>query len=351
MRVILIGAGISNALISILLRRQYGADLKLVVFDKSKNVGGRMTTSYDSEENPHCFLDTGAQYLTLTKSNSTTTKFFQELIDDNVIELLDKENIIGMRDNTNKINYTAPRGIASVVRYYFDQAAVQMNLSKHITNIDLSASKDKFSVSTSKEKLDEAETVIVTVPPPQILTDLKGSIAQLIEENKEVKDKLDQVKFSSRFSVGLFYPPSITSLNMPWRMYYVDKNENDCLRYLAIDNAKRNKNDPPFSLIAHTSVEFGAKYAEVDKTIIGEQVKEKIFQFLPKLPREVSNVKYHKWKYSQVIQSYPDKLGCVVLKENPLLVLAGDSFAGESNFEACIEAAIETVKKIGGLFK
>jgi hypothetical protein len=29
-----------------------------------------------------------------------------------------------------------------------------------------------------------------------------------------------------------------------------------------------------------------------------------------------------------------------------LLVLAGDSFAAESNFEACIEAAIETVKKI-----
>ncbi|CAF4395656.1 unnamed protein product, partial [Rotaria magnacalcarata] len=61
MRVILIGAGISNALISSLLRRQYGADLKLAVFDKSKNIGGRMTTSYDSDENPHCFLDIGAQ--------------------------------------------------------------------------------------------------------------------------------------------------------------------------------------------------------------------------------------------------------------------------------------------------
>ncbi|CAF4477011.1 unnamed protein product, partial [Rotaria magnacalcarata] len=64
------------------------------------------------------------------------------------------------------------------------------------------------SVSTSEEKLDEAEAVIVTVPPPQILTTIKGSIAQLIDDNKEVKDKLDQVKFSSRFSVGLFYPPS-----------------------------------------------------------------------------------------------------------------------------------------------
>lgn len=37
-------------------------------------LGGRMTTSYDSEENLHCSVDIGAQYLTLTKSNGVTTK-------------------------------------------------------------------------------------------------------------------------------------------------------------------------------------------------------------------------------------------------------------------------------------
>jgi len=165
-------------------------------------------------------------------------------------------------------------------------------------------------------------------------------------DNKEIKDKLAQVKYSSRFAVGLFYSSSITNLNIPWHIYYVNRNDNDCLRFLAVDNAKRNKNEPPYSLIAHTSVEFGAKHIEDDKMIIGEQIKEKIFQFLPELSRDISNTKYHKWKYSQIIQPYPDKPGCVILNKNPLLVLAGDSFAAESNFEACIEAAIETVKKI-----
>jgi hypothetical protein len=60
-------------------------------------------------------------------------------------------------------------------------------------------------------------------------------------DNKEVKDKLAQVKYSSRFAVGLFYATSITNLNLPWRIYYVDKSEHDCLRFLAVDNAKRNK--------------------------------------------------------------------------------------------------------------
>jgi hypothetical protein len=58
--------------------------------------------------------------------------------------------------------------------------------------------------------------------------------------------------------------------------------------------------EPPFSLIAQTSVEFGAEHAEDNKMIIGEQIKEKIFQFLPELPRDISHTKYHKWKYSQV---------------------------------------------------
>ena len=93
MRVVLIGAGISGGLISLLLRRQFGPAIKLVVFDKGRNIGknqlflflflkvfncsilgGRMTTAYDSEENTHCSVDTGAQYLTLTKSNGVTTK-------------------------------------------------------------------------------------------------------------------------------------------------------------------------------------------------------------------------------------------------------------------------------------
>jgi hypothetical protein len=37
--------------------------------------------------------------------------------------------------------------------------------------------------------------------------------------------------------------------------------------------------------------------------VIGEQIKEKLFQFLPELPHDISNTKYHKWKYSQVCSS------------------------------------------------
>lgn len=55
-----------------------------------------------------------------------------------------------------------------------------MNLSKHINKIDLNSANDKLVVSTNEQQLDEAEVVVVTVPVPQILSQLKGSIAELI---------------------------------------------------------------------------------------------------------------------------------------------------------------------------
>ena len=55
-----------------------------------------------------------------------------------------------------------------------------MNLSKYITKIDFNATNDKFDVSDNDEKVDEAEAVIVTIPVPQILVQLKGSITQLM---------------------------------------------------------------------------------------------------------------------------------------------------------------------------
>ena len=146
--------------------------------------------------------------------------------------------------------------------------AVEMNLSKHVTKIDLNSSTDKFAIFVGEEQLDESEAVFVTIPVPQILGQLKGSIAQLIDtdkillrtvhettvsfvkdDDKEIRDKLAQVRYYSRFAVGLFYPPSITNLNIPWRIYSVDDEEHDFLRFLVVDNAKRNRS----SLLGYSS--------------------------------------------------------------------------------------------------
>lgn len=49
-------------------------------------------------------------------------RYFEELTNENIIQLLNKKDIIGMRENSQRIDYTAPRGINSVVNYFFDKA-------------------------------------------------------------------------------------------------------------------------------------------------------------------------------------------------------------------------------------
>ena len=58
--------------------------------------------------------------------------------------------------------------------------AAEIHVSKHVTKIDFNSSNDKFTIFADEEQLDESEVVIVTVPVPQILGHMKGSIAQLI---------------------------------------------------------------------------------------------------------------------------------------------------------------------------
>jgi protoporphyrinogen oxidase len=72
-----------------------------------------------------------------------------------------------------------------------------MNLSKRVTKIDLNSTNDKFTVSSNEEQLDEAEAVIVTVPAPQVLGQLKGSIAQLIGT--------DEILLKIIFYISLFF--------------------------------------------------------------------------------------------------------------------------------------------------
>ena len=74
---------------------------------------------------------------------------------------------------------------------------MEMHLSKHVTDINLNSSSDKFKISNNDEQLDEAEAVIVTIPAPQVLTQLKGSIAQYIgTETKPMSIGVENSSFS-----------------------------------------------------------------------------------------------------------------------------------------------------------
>ena len=80
------------------------------------------------------------------------------------------------------------------------------------------------------------DTVIVTIPTPQILN-LKGTIIKNIQENKEL---LENVRYSSRYALGLFFEPN-TEISFPWVAKYVAGNP--CIRFVCVDSRKRGKGE------------------------------------------------------------------------------------------------------------
>lgn len=53
-----------------------------------------------------------------------------------------------------------------------------------------------------------------------------------------MKRKLEAVKYSARYALGLFYEPG-THLNLPFKASYL--NDDPVFRYIAVDNEKRNR--------------------------------------------------------------------------------------------------------------
>ena len=54
--------------------------------------------------------------------------------------------------------------------------------------------------------------------------------------NADVLRNLQRVSYSSRYAMGLFFPPE-ASISYPWTAKYVSGNP--CVRYIAVDQAKR----------------------------------------------------------------------------------------------------------------
>ncbi len=122
----------------------------------------------------------------------------------------------------------------------------------------------------------------------------------LISSDSNLQRRLENVKYSTRFALGLFFdePKVLTSSKHP--LNYV---ENDPIfRYWCIENLKRTGTfAEPTSIVMHTNINFGAVNSEEDKDAMKPKLLKKACDIVPEttsLPD--SSVKCHKWKFSQV---------------------------------------------------
>ncbi|PVD39366.1 hypothetical protein C0Q70_01996 [Pomacea canaliculata] len=334
-KVLVVGAGMTGASAAALLRQRLPTDSSITVWDKARGAGGRMSTSRSSSDDK-CTVDLGAQYITLIEQyQARRQELYLNLVQKGILAPM-TGNVEGPNrfDEKGAKHYVTPQGIGSLVKHFLNQAEAKVEYNRQVVSVDVDG-KDTVRVADISGNAESFQAVVLTMPVPQILQ-LRGSIQKALDADRPVWDRLLGVTYSSRYALGLFYPAG-TELPYQWCSKYIS--DDPCIRYVAVDNKKRNLEDKTVgpSVCVHTHVQFGLQHIEQDK----EQVKKLILQHLrarlPELP-EPTEVKSQKWRYSQVYRGYPGRPGCVTLQREPLIVLGGDAFS-LSSFDGCLDSA------------
>nr|XP_019965928.1 PREDICTED: renalase isoform X1 [Paralichthys olivaceus] len=342
-RVLIVGAGLTGSVCACLLRRELQNKVHIVVWDKARGSGGRMSTTRPPDHLSHS-ADLGAQYITATSAYAQSHhSFYSELLSSGVLQPL-LAQVEGMKHKDDDRNYVTPLGMCSVVKHFLSESGADLFFEHHVTGVYRCGAS--WEVERKEGASETFDAVVLTMPVPQILQ-LQGDVGQFGQSltlsaclsvlSVQQRRQLDGVVYSSRFAVALFFPPDVV-FSFPWAVRYVTNNS--CICYIAVDDRKRNTDASGRgpSLVVHTSVPFGLEHLERDKEDVQPIILLELSKLLPDLPQPIS-IKCQKWRYSQVLTSVPDCPGHMIILDQPLLICGGDAFS-HSNFDGCVESAL-----------
>lgn len=308
--------------------------VEIVVWDKARGSGGRMSTSRPPDPSSHS-ADLGAQYITSTPAYAQSHhSFYSELLSSGVLQPLNTL-IEGLKHRDGSKDYMTPLGMCSVVKHFLSESGADLFFEHHVTGLYRRGASWEVQRKTGGSEMFDA--VVLTMPVPQILQ-LQGDVEQMLSVQQ--KQQLEGVQYSSRFAVALFFPPDVV-FSFPWAARYITNNP--CICYIAADSRKRNADASGRgpSLVVHTGVPFGLEHLEKDKEDVQPLILQELHKLLPDLPEPIS-IKCQKWRYSQVLTSVPDRPGQMTVLDRPLLVCCGDAFS-HSNFDGCVESALSVL--------
>ncbi|XP_062382961.1 renalase-like [Sardina pilchardus] len=172
-RVLIVGAGLTGSVCACLLRREMPQKIKLVVWDKSRGAGGRMSTSRSPTDSA-CTVDLGAQYITSTPHYARIHQsFYEELLAHGVLSPL-VTSVEGMMSREEGLtNYVTPKGVSSIVKHYLKESGAEVFFDRHVTHVYRRGACWEVRRKDGEPELFDA--VVLTMPVPQILQ-LQGDV-------------------------------------------------------------------------------------------------------------------------------------------------------------------------------
>ena len=211
--------------------------------------------------------------------------------------------------------------------------------------IDFTKNFLKFSFFFQNGEKDCFDGAILTMPVPQILG-LSGIDSILTQD---LKEKLSQVKYNSRYTFGLFYNDS-NSFKEVFPESIVHCENSEIFEKFCLDSVKRGQNDSPASIVFLASKNFSDKYLDTDMSevqdILGGEVYKNFIKKSKNWPAP-NAYKCHRWRFSQVDHPFEGCPKAVVLNSDPPILAGGDAFVAQSaNIGDCIASAYKMTELI-----
>ncbi len=180
---LVIGAGMSG-LIAATVLKEHGVNV--VVVDKGRGAGGRMSTRRLDVESQYAYFDHGAQYFTV--SHDDFAKYVERWLALGIVkplnEMLVREN--GMPALSDEPRYIGSTGMNAVTKYLAESLRVLFSerVDKLSFNTDWIAETDKGRTLT-------ADAIMLSQPVPQSLELLTKSNIAIPQEIEQALNSID----------------------------------------------------------------------------------------------------------------------------------------------------------------
>ena len=296
MKIAILGSGVAGLSAARELKRH---GIKAVLFDKSRGVGGRMSTRYAGDWE----FDHGAQYFTVQDPD------FQAEIDTAIAAgVVAKWNAKALylktgelSADTGRARYVGQPRMNSLPKFWAE--GLDVNLGRRLVSVEKDETWTLAFADGSKET--GFHGVISTLPPAQVEAILPNDFA----ERAAVETAEMHVCFC--LMIGLSAP-----INPGWDTLRVKSLPID---WIAVNNAKPGRSQDVGTLIIHSEAAWSDANAETDRARV-QAVMIKAASALLGLPlEEAPHIALHRWLYA-ANKTSPD----VPFLQDEGLVVAGD---------------------------
>lgn len=291
MKIAIIGAGFSGCNLYNNLKEEYE---DITIFEKSKGVGGRLSTKYIEDK----FIDYGTSSLIPITDD---LKFF--CLD------LAKNGVLKAKYD----EFIPKNGINTICKFLIDEK----DLIKNTKIIKAVNSGNKWLLEDENHNIyEDFDLLFITIPAPQILQ-------MKIELPNNFKEKLSHIKYDSIFSLILH---SNENLKLNENRLYENPDIKDI-----INNSKKYQYKDFSSYVIHSSKEFANCVNEKSKEEICEIFLDNFDDDTKELIEEFTIIP-HLWKYAFAKTSLDMPY---FLNEEKNLGICGDYFS-HNNLEASL---------------